>query len=237
MARQSRLLRAARGKFGYLLLALVGLLATAPLITESTYRTPVISLFATGVLVAGLWAARPGRRSLVLGLVLAAVDFGIGRLAAEEGTPWLLILQAGLWLVTLGFVTVIILEVVLDSRPVTLDTLQAAFCVYLLLGLVWTYLYLLVELVAPGSFLLEHGARINWSESLSRRTGFLRVLILSYSTMTSHGYDALMTASDFANICGCLEAMMAQVYLAVVIARLVGLQAVLKPSRAVESGR
>ena len=44
--------------------------------------------------------------------------------------------------------------------------------------------------------------------------------------MTSHSYDALTTASDFANICGCLEAMMAQVYLAVVIARLVGLQAV-----------
>jgi hypothetical protein len=197
-----------------------------PIIKETVYQLQVISLFATAVLVAGLWAASPGRRSLVLGLILAAVDFGIGRLTAEDGTPWLLILQAALWLVTLGFVTVIILEVVLDSKPVTLDTLQAAFCVYLLLGLVWTYFYVLVDLVAPGSFVLDDGARINWSESLSRRTGFLRILILSYSTLTSHGYDALTTASDFANICGCLEAMMAQVYLAVVIARLVGLQAV-----------
>ncbi|MGO9601104.1 MAG: hypothetical protein ACLP7Q_24260 [Isosphaeraceae bacterium] len=56
-------------------------------------------------------------------------------------------------------------------------------------------------------------------------------MILSYSTMTSRGYADLMPASDFANICGCLEAMMAQVYLAVVIARLVGLQSTQGPSR------
>jgi hypothetical protein len=36
--------------------------------------------------------------------------------------------------------------------------------------------------------------------------------------------------SNFANICGCLQSMMAQVYLAVVIARLVGMQAGGAPS-------
>ena len=65
----------------------------------------------------------------------------------------------------------------------------------------------------------------------TRRAGFLRFMVLSYSTMTSRGYADLMPASDFANICGWLEAMMAQVYLAVVIAHLVGLQSTQGPSR------
>jgi hypothetical protein len=43
--------------------------------------------------------------------------------------------------------------------------------------------------------------------------------------MVSRDYGDLAPASDFANIGGCPEAMMAQVHLAVVVARLVGPQA------------
>jgi voltage-gated potassium channel len=230
MPTRLRILRAATGKFGFLLLALVVLLITAPVIAEGFVWKTVLALFAASVLIAGLYAAQPSRRSLVLGLILASIDLAIGRLADIDSSGWLLTLQAILWLATMIFVTVAILEVVLGSRPVTIETLQAAFCVFLLLGLVWVYLYILIELVAPGSFQYLGEARPIWREDQSRRVGFLRFLILSYSTMTSRGYADIAPASDFANICGCLEAMMAQVYLAVVIARLVGLQASQSPS-------
>jgi hypothetical protein len=128
------------------------------------------------------------------------------------------------------FVAVAIQEVVLSSRPVTIETLQAAFCVFLLLGLVWTYLYILNELVSPGSFQVQGATRQTFGEDQARRLGFLRFLILSYSTLTSRGYSDRVPVSDFANICGCLQSMMAQVYLAVVIARLVGMQASEAPS-------
>ena len=55
------------------------------------------------------------------------------------------------------YVAVTILEVVLASQPVTMETLQAAFCVFLLLGLVWAWAYVFIEMVAPGSFLLQGG--------------------------------------------------------------------------------
>ncbi len=225
MSARVRLLRAAHGKYGTLLLALLALLVTAPVINESQAWRIVLSLLAAWLIVAGLVAARPGRGTLVLGLILAAADFGIGQLAAYDATAWLLRLQALLWLLTLAFVSVAILEVVLESQPVTLETLQAAFCVFLLIGLAWVYAYVLIELIAPGSFQLRGGNHPTWSHHSLRRASFLRFLILSYSTLTSRGYDELTPASDFANIAGCLESMIAQVYLAVVIARLVGLQA------------
>src|SRR5262249_48649349 len=53
----------------------------------------------------------------------------------------------------------------------------------------------------------------------------LRLLVFSYSTMTTTGLGDLTSANSFCSICGNLEAMTAQVYLAVVIARLVGMQA------------
>lgn len=222
---RSSLLRAARGKFGYLLITLVALLVSAPVITEGLPAQMALSLLASSVLVAGLFAARPSLRALFAGLFLAAVDLGIGRLTHLHPEPWIIIFQAVLWLGTLLMVAVIILEVVLASRPVTLSTLQAAFCVFLLLGLLWAYFYICVSLVAPASFSSPEGAHLEWGNNASRRIAFLRYLIFSYATMASSNYSGLAPASDFANILACLEAMMAQVYLAVVIARLVGLQA------------
>jgi hypothetical protein len=225
MSTRVRLVKAAHGKYGTLLLALLALLVTAPVVNESQAWRIVLSLLAACVIVAGLVAARPGRGTLVLGLILAALDFGIGQLTAYDASPWLLRVQALLWLLTLTFVSVAILEVVLESQPVTLETLQAAFCVFLLMGLAWVYAYILIELITPGSFQLRGGDSPDLSHGTLSHAPFLRFLILSFSTITSRGYDELTPASDFANIAGCLESMAAQVYLAVVIARLVGLQA------------
>ena len=61
---QSRLLGAARGKFGYLLLAQIVFLATAPVIAESQAWKLVLAGFGSGLLIAGLYAVRPGKRSL-----------------------------------------------------------------------------------------------------------------------------------------------------------------------------
>jgi hypothetical protein len=230
MPTKLRVLEATTGKFGFLLLALVVLILTAPVIADGLVGRIGLSLFGASVLVAGLYAAQPGRRSLVIGLVLASTDLAIGRLADLDRTGWTLILQAVLWLCTMVFVAVAILEVVLSSRPVTIETLQAAFCVFLLLGLIWTYLYIFIELVSPGSFQVQGATRQTFGEERTRRLGFLRFLILSYSTLTSRGYSELVPVSNFANICGCLQSMMAQVYLAVVIARLVGMQAGGAPS-------
>ena len=80
---------AAGGKFGYLLVALIALLLSAPLLVEGLIWNLGLKLFACTVLVASLYAARPGRRSLALGLILASIDLGVGRVAAstEQGPP------------------------------------------------------------------------------------------------------------------------------------------------------
>ena len=52
----------------------------------------------------------------------------------------------------------------------------------------------------------------------------MRLLNFSYSKLTSASYDDLTAAGGLTNICTCLEALIGQVYLAVVIARLVAMQ-------------
>src|SRR5437016_5954260 len=91
------LLRAVGGKFGYLLGALIVLLLTPPMIVQGWAWNLLIAAFASVVPAASLHAARPGRRSLMIGLALAFTDFGIGRLALIEGARWLVVMQAILW--------------------------------------------------------------------------------------------------------------------------------------------
>ena len=74
------------------------------------------------------------------------------------------------------------------------------------------------------------GAGSLWWDDGSRRSTFVRVPVLSYPTMTTTGYSDLRPSNGFSGIAACLEAMMAQAFLAVVIARLVGMQSGPNPS-------
>lgn len=223
------LLHAASGKFGALLAAILALMLSSPLILRGQSWSFLISVFAAGVLVAGLHAAKPGWRSLRIGIVLALTDFTIGRITHLDGTRWLVFLQIVLWLCTLGFVIIRILDSVFERRSVTVETLQAALCVYLLLGLLWAYVYAIVSLVSPSSFAFQGVRHIAWTDEMTRRIATLRLIVYSYATLSSAGYIEVTPATAFTNLCASLQAMSGQVYLAVVIARLVGLQAAAPP--------
>ena len=166
-----------------------------------------------------------GCGTLALGLALALLDFGIGRLATIEGTRWLLICDALLWLTTLIYVTVTILESIFASPRVTVETLQAALCVYLLIGLVGTFVFAVIELAAPGSFDARGGIRIAWGGETSSATSLMRMLSLSYASLSTVGSTDISPATAFASNAVSLEAMVGQIYLAVVVARLVGIEA------------
>ncbi len=228
--RRARLVDVARGKFGFLLVALISLLMSTPVMSEGRLWRSLIIIFVAGVLVTGLYAVRPGRRWLHFGMIVAAVEFAIGRAAIVYPARWLILAQIILWIVALLYVTVAILEWVLDSPEVSMETLQASFCVYLLLGLLWVYLYALTDLTTPDSFRVLDGPACNWLDDQSRRVQYMRLFVFSYATLTGTGLGKIEPGNGFSNILASLEAMSAQVYLAVVVARLVGMQASPPPS-------
>jgi hypothetical protein len=219
----SRLLSAAEGKFGLLLVALVALMGGAPLIIARPASDAVLTLFTGAVLVASLHAARPGGRPMAVGLALALAAFRIGRCTAHFGTRWLVLLQTLLWLTTLIYVIATILRAVFASREVTVETLLAALCVFLLIGLFGAFAFTLIDLTFPGSFRASHGPGLVWADERSRATGFMRLFVFSYATLSGANYADLAPATGFARNTASLESMTGQIFLAVVVARLVGL--------------
>jgi hypothetical protein len=225
----SRLLIAAAGKFGLLLGALVALMVAAPLISASPASESVLTLFTGAVLVASLHASRPGGKSVAFGLALALASFLIGRCTAQFGTRWLVLLQNVLWVSTLIFVIAAILRAIFASREVTVETLLAALCIFLLMGLFGAFAFALVDLTFPGSFRASHGPGLVWADERSRATEFLRLFVFSYATLSGSNCAEVTPATGFARNAASLEAMTGQIFLAVVVARLVGLHVAPRP--------
>jgi hypothetical protein len=225
----SRFLSAAGGKFGLLLVALVALMGAAPLVLVSPGSDAVLTLFTGAVLVASLHAARPGGKPVAVGLALALADFLVGRCTAQFGTRWLVLLQTVLWMFTLIYVIATILRAIFASLEVTVETLLAALCVFLLMGLLGAFAFTLIDLTLPGSFQALHGPGVVWADERSRATEFMRLFVFSYATLSGSNYAEVAPATGFARNAASLEAMTGQIYLAVVIARLVGLHATPPP--------
>ncbi|PYL60471.1 MAG: hypothetical protein DMF31_04465 [Verrucomicrobia bacterium] len=101
--------------------------------------------------------------------------------------------------------------------PVTSEVLCASISAYLMLGLIWTLAYWLVDRLTPGgafSFNTNTG-----EHSINGFTGFY----FSFITLSTAGYGDITPVSKIARWLAAMEAMTGLLYVAVLIARLVSL--------------
>jgi|SRR3990167_10281308 len=102
-------------------------------------------------------------------------------------------------------------------KYVTADTLCGAICGYVLLGLTWSFIYLLIETTDSGAF-----SKLLANNSLHE--SFLNATYFSFTTMTTLGFGDILPISYLARTCSWMEAISGQIYLAVWISQLVGLR-------------
>jgi hypothetical protein len=106
---------------------------------------------------------------------------------------------------------------ILTSRRVTLRLLVAAICVYLMIGLLFTFVYLGVNGVHPDFF--AQGAQKDPSI----------YLYFSFITMTTVGFGDFTPGAAVPRVLVVLEAMLGQVFLVTAVARLVSLYSAEQP--------
>ena len=104
------------------------------------------------------------------------------------------------------------------ARGVRPDTILAAATTYLVLGTAWALAFCVLEYLEPGSFDFPFGDPVPDPDAiLARLFGF------SFTTLTTLGYGNIAPATARADALANSEAMAGQAYLAIVVARLVGL--------------
>ena len=158
-----------------------------------------------------------------LALFLAISGAGVTalRFAADHWqTVTLLIASHALSFVIMVVVIIAILTEVLRARTASSDLVTGAVCLYLVIGLAWAFLYYGIYLIAPDSIFASPGpARLTASGAEAR---FTEVLYFSMSALTTIGSSGEEAVTRMTRQLAVAESAMGQLYLAVLISRLVG---------------
>jgi hypothetical protein len=200
-----------------LLIALVTLHIANPFLSRLDFGGLILAVLVVALFITGVYAMYEKRSAVLIG-VLTGVPFFVvtvvegirtggadtqstGLIAGVASTPFSFYLAFSI----LGYVY---------ARSESLDDrLIGAGCVYMLLGQAWSGVHALIELTAPGSYIVvtDPDATITW--------GLLQYY--SLVTLTTLGYGDVLPVSDAARSSATLEAVTGVLFTVLVVARLV----------------
>jgi hypothetical protein len=174
----------------------------------------VIELFFLLVLLAGGWAIAEHRRAALALAALGTVILAIAWLPVPVfGHATSLVRQAAALVAVLLLAAMVGYRVFAPGR-VTTDRIMGAIALYLLFGVAWGNAYEIVALADPAAF--------NAAPDPGR--GIERWFYFSFVTLTTVGYGDVTPVSRAARVLAIGEALVGQLYPAIILARLVTLQ-------------
>lgn len=205
--------RFARGDSYGLLLALLGVLylTIAIVSQQSLWQRFFVSVLLGAVLLLAFHTSHVRARGLTIGVALVVIADTVNLVQAllnrhgSDGSTYIMFL-----LVMIA--PVVILNRIIRHETVTLETILGAICVYVLIAIAFAGIY----------------AGVNDAE----RTGFFAqqvvpnnvdFLYFSFVTITTVGYGDLTAGTSTGRVLVTFEALIGQIFLVTLVARLVGM--------------
>lgn len=124
----------------------------------------------------------------------------------------------GLTLIWLVYAISIIVGHLFRSQDVDVDTIVGAVVIYLLIAVAFMFVFQILEITSPGSL-----SGISDEARTSRASLVDALMYFSLVCLTTMGYGDIVPVSGIARPLAVIEGVVGQLYLAVMIARLVGL--------------
>ena len=180
----------------------------------------IVSVLSVDILFAALIASdRPRDRAIAFLLAGPSVVAYAVCLIAGNNLLWGIAHALGI--VFLGHAMIVVGRFVFRETRVTWNTVSAALCIYLLFGIAYGLFYCLLFVLDPSSFAFsrqEQSAGIFDSQSL------INGIYYSLITMTTLGYGDIVPVTPVTRMAAGVQALLGQLYVAVLVARLVGMQ-------------
>jgi len=208
----------AQGRFTYLLGFLLSLMLIFPFAEEWTYGPPAMQLAYSFLLVSALYAVADNRWVFRAGILLFAAGLASHWWIVMTSSPVAVVTGVVCEIAFFGFIIAAVLRHVFGHERVTGDTIAGAVCVFFLIGIIWTLAYQAIHF-------FDHQAFNNVAAESFSSTAMVDLVYYSFSTLTTLGYGDITPLSRPARMFAVTEAIVGQIYLTVLVARLVGLYA------------
>jgi Ion channel len=204
-------------RYALLFYSLLLTLAVVPLRKALGFPTSLLEIFLAINLLAAVVPIRSRKTRLVL-LPCLIVAF-----VARGGLSWLdqetlVPMDLALWTVVALLAAASALRFALGARVGAREPLYAGLSAYLLAGIFFGVFYWVLEYTWPGSLAIP-------GEGVQSHVSLPVAIYYSFVTLTTLGYGDVVPRSEVMRGLAILEAVAGQLYLAVMIARLVSLYA------------
>ncbi len=207
------------GRHAVLLGSLVLLMVALPVVQVAIGRTAGFSPMLALVISAAV-AVNSRQRGMfaVAALLGVAAIAGLGFAELNESMSVRIASQI-CGLVLLALTTLVMLNSLVQADQVSRDTIVGGICVYLMVGLSFALIFIILAELDPTVF--AWGVDPNPIDDPPRRA--TQLLYFSFVTLTTLGYGDISPRSDLAQMFAVSEAVIGQLYLTIFVARLVGL--------------
>lgn len=213
-----------RFRFLILLVCLTLVIITMPFVADSDFMVYTVSFLYNILLFFTIYVLADHNKYLIYGLILALPSFIISFFNLYSLYPSLLVnIRLVSSLSVEVFVIIFLLRYIFKTKIVSLNIIYASICIYLLLGFAWSLGFSIIEFNTPGSF---NNIKImsNHSDIETVLAYYLNnFLYYSYITLTTLGYGNVYPITTAGNALAATEALTGQLYLTILIGRLLGL--------------
>ncbi|MGJ0516549.1 MAG: ion channel [Methylomicrobium sp.] len=199
-----------------ILFFLMPLLSTFPVLAKNAFLMRItLQGGYSALMLIGIWGLPRENNLFKFGLALALLTVTFTTINIfYDGIAIELGLNAAVLLFSIGS-AVIAAKHVFGGTRVDRNLLFGSMCVYLLMGLVWAILYGLIFQFWPGAF--------NGMEGVDGKVPMDTLLYYSFVTLAGLGYGDITPVVPLARTLAYFEVISGQLYIAVLLAGLVGL--------------
>lgn len=205
-------------RFFFLLGGLLVALLVAPITTE---RYPGFTgLLLTVTILIAVFSMSASRRIYIVAWLLVAAKVILAAVSFVQDSPGVHIAETVVLFAFFILATVFAFQRVLKDEYVDMNRIAGAISIYMLIGLIWACLYFFISLANPGAF--EGLGDMGSHDVKTINAAFMDLLYYSYVTMSTLGYGDITPVSRAAQSLAYLEAICGVMYVAVLVAALVG---------------
>ena len=198
----------------FLFLALLALIVAVPFLIEAPYGHIILVIVNVSVFLTAVAAVGRSRLSFVIAVILVLPTLVFRFLALESSLPGYFALSWGLNAVFYLFILVDLLHYVLRRDVMTSDKLYGSVAAYILIAMFWAQLHGLIQYFYPGAYALG---------GTPKNLDTMNLIYFSFTALTTAGFGDITPALIQSRFLTILEMVTGVMYVAILIARLIGI--------------
>lgn len=201
------------GRFLFLLISLLLLFSLRPFLEGLMGVRLLMDSFVSMVLFSGSYAVSRKKHIFYVSLIIAFPALIAQWSSHVVAEPSFFLVGKIFAALFYAFMVIVILDYLFKEKVINADMIIGSICVYLLIGMMWSCIFSILEILQPGSFQMPE----------SMGTELSHFAYYSFVTLTTLGYGDITPLTAPARSLSVLEAIMGQLYIAILVARLVGI--------------